>query len=65
MWDLPGPGTKPLSPALAGGLLTNELSGKYSSFESLAGSLMLNFSFLIYVGAHEDKMLMLQNAIGI
>ena len=58
-------GPKPLSPALAGGLLTIELSRKYNSFESLAGSLMLNFSLLIYVGAHEDKMLKLQNAIGI
>jgi hypothetical protein len=47
------------------GLLTIELSRKYNSFESLAGSLMLNFSLLIYVCAHEDKMLMLQNAIGI
>ena len=28
MWDLPGPGLKPVSPALAGGLLTTAPSGK-------------------------------------
>ena len=28
MWDLPGPGLKPVSPALAGGFLTTEPPGK-------------------------------------
>ena len=28
MWDLPGPGTKPVSPALAGGFFTTEPPGK-------------------------------------
>ena len=28
MWDLPGPGLKPVSPALAGGLLTTAPPGK-------------------------------------
>ena len=27
MWDLPGPGTEPVSPAVAGGFLTNVPSG--------------------------------------
>ena len=28
MWDLPGPGIEPMSPALAGGFLTTEAPGK-------------------------------------
>ena len=28
MWDLPGPGIKPMSPALAGGFFTTEPPGK-------------------------------------
>ena len=28
MWDLPGPGIEPVSPALAGGFLTTEPPGK-------------------------------------
>ena len=34
MWDLPGPGVKPVSPALAGGFFTTEAPGKLS-LESL------------------------------
>ena len=34
MWDLPGPGVKPVSPALAGGFFTTEPPGKLS-LESL------------------------------
>jgi len=30
MWDLPGPGIEPTSPALAGGFFTTEPSGKPS-----------------------------------
>ena len=29
MWDLPGPGVKPVSPALAGRLLTTALPGEH------------------------------------
>ena len=29
MWDLPGPGLEPVSPALAGGFLTTVPTGKY------------------------------------
>ena len=38
MWDLPGPGLKPVSPALAGEFLTTALPGK-----------PLLFCFLIYL----------------
>ena len=34
MWDLPGPGIEPMSPALAGGFLTTEPPGK-SSYEGI------------------------------
>ena len=34
MWDLPGPGIEPVSPALAGGFLTTAPQGKSSSIES-------------------------------
>ena len=37
MWDLPGPGLEPVSPALAGGFLTTEPPGKP------------NFSLFIYL----------------
>ena len=32
MWDLPGPGLEPMSPALAGGLLTIVQPGKSLSY---------------------------------
>ena len=32
MWDLPGPGLEPVSPALAGGLLTTAPPGKPQNF---------------------------------
>ena len=32
MWDLPGPGIEPMSPALAGGFLTTAPPGKSISF---------------------------------
>ena len=37
MWDLPGPGLEPVSPALAGGFLTTAPPGKspLNSFEGL------------------------------
>ena len=33
MWDLPGLGLKPMSPALAGGFLTTEPPGKSPEFK--------------------------------
>ena len=33
MWDLPGPGLKPVSPALAGGFLTTAPPGKSLTFK--------------------------------
>ena len=42
MWDLPGPGLEPVSPALAGGFLTTAPPGKsYLSFD------------ISYPGGHE------------
>ena len=35
MWDLPGPGLKPVSPALAGGFLTTAPPGKPRLFFKL------------------------------
>ena len=32
MWDLPGPGLEPMSPALAGGFLTTAPPGKPDDF---------------------------------
>ena len=34
MWDLPGPGLEPVSPALAGGFLTTAQPGKSCFFHS-------------------------------
>ena len=49
MWDLPGPGIEPMSPALAGGFLTTEPTGKshYHAFNmySLNPWSSGNFSF--------------------
>ena len=41
MWDLPGPGIEPMSPALAGGFLTTVPPGKYLKAYSV-GHLKLN-----------------------
>ena len=38
MWDLPGPGLEPVSPALAGGFLTTAPSGKPGGDTLKAGS---------------------------
>ena len=35
MWDLPGPGLEPVSPALAGGFLTTAPPGKSQGTEFL------------------------------
>ena len=38
MWDLPGPGLEPMSPALAGGLLTTAPPGKSTKFIFIGGA---------------------------
>ena len=45
MWDLPGPGLKPMSPALAGGFLTTAPPGK----PSLAAFNILPLIFAILI----------------
>ena len=45
MWDLPGPGVEPASPALAGGFLTTEPPGK-----SLTPLLLWVFGVLLALG---------------
>ena len=44
MWDLPGPGLEPVSPALAGGFLITAPPGKSPSFTSMFRSLKLETS---------------------
>ena len=49
MWDLPGPGLEPVSPALAGGFLTTAPPGKPSLAAFNILSLYLIFDSLINV----------------
>ena len=42
MWDLPGPGLEPVSPALAGGFLTTAPPGKPLKFYLILINLKLN-----------------------
>ena len=53
MWDLPGPGLEPVSPALAGGFLTTVPPGKsvFSPFNFLFGNLV-NFSPQVSLAAN-------------
>ena len=46
MWDLPGPGLEPGSPALAGGFLTTVPPGKprYTFFKQKADTYLLFFA---------------------
>ena len=44
MWDLPGPGLEPMSPALAGGFLTTAPPGKYKGSEAGVYSVFLKRS---------------------
>ena len=46
MWDLPGPGLEPMSPALAGGFLTTVPPGK--SLHSLILNYLLRTLFSLY-----------------
>ena len=41
MWDLPGPGIEPVSPALAGGFLTTAPSGKSCNHQILISSALI------------------------
>ena len=43
MWDLPGPGIEPVSPALAGGFLTTVPPGKFLGYPTLRAKLFLEF----------------------
>ena len=47
MWDLPGPGIEPMSPALAGGFLTTAPPGK--PFYLLQGRIIYNNIFVYYI----------------
>ena len=46
MWDLPGPGLEPVSPALAGGFLTTVPPGKSLSLVDLMVMLTLTVVFV-------------------
>ena len=50
MWDLPGPGLKPVSPALAGEFLTTALPGKPLLFCFLI--YLFIYLFLVVFGLH-------------
>ena len=47
MWDLPGPGLEPVSPALAGGFLTTEPPGK--SWTTNINSVVVSFCCCCYL----------------
>ena len=47
MWDLPGPGLEPVSPALAGGFLTTVPPGKPHSDKFLNYNIFICFFFLL------------------
>ena len=48
MWDLPGPGLEPVSPALAGGFLTTAPPGKSLSVIFIAFATSLLVTFIIF-----------------
>ena len=49
MWDLPGPGLEPVSPALAGGFLTTVPPGKPEKNFFLTGFFGLFLFFVLFV----------------
>ena len=49
MWDLPGPGIEPVSPALAGGFLTTVPPGKSQGDHYLTTAVFPFRSFPVYV----------------
>ena len=46
MWNLPGPGVEPMSPALAGGFLTTAPTGKSSNFLLISCNIYFLFQIL-------------------
>ena len=44
MWDLPGPGLEPMSPALAGGFLTTAPPGKSLDTDSFLNKITVRLS---------------------
>ena len=60
MWDLPGPGLEPVSPALAGGFLTTAPPGKSqnllfkSSFRECYGMPLLKLKWSRAVVSHTE-----------
>ena len=48
MWDLPGPGLEPVSPALAGGFLTTVPPGKPEGDVLTTGPLGKSLEYLSY-----------------
>ena len=52
MWDLPGPGLKPVSPALAGGFLTTVPPGKPQEGPYLMSNPYLQVAFLSDTPSH-------------
>ena len=57
MWDLPGPGLKPVSPALAGGFLTTAPPGKSGVAFVRAGDVLLGLDGSFVPSARVSKQL--------
>ena len=55
MWDLPRPGLKPVSPALAGGFLTTVPPGKAKNYFNTKTFLVLILSTLIMLKLKEAE----------
>ena len=57
MWDLPGPGIEPVSPALAGGFLTTVPPGKPIHIRYVYSKFFVDIPFLgIYLGFYFFEM---------
>ena len=50
MWDLPGPGIEPVSPALAGGFLTTAPPGKSPLVDFYFSQWLYSMTVIIYFG---------------
>ena len=50
MWDLPGPGVEPVSPALSGGFLTTAPPGKSDTLAFELVNLLLMMGYLMKEG---------------
>ena len=65
MWDLPGPGTEPVSPASAGGFLTTGPPGKSNSHflevNQLISKIFSNSKYYDRLMTHGIKWLMERN----